>query len=133
MKLKPRHQRLAIAGGVLAAIGVAVALVLNAFQSNLVFFYSPSQIAAHEAPQGRTFRVGGMVEKGSIGKGPDGVTIYFSVSDGKARIPVVFTGIVPDLFKDGSGVVAEGKLDRSGTFVAAICSPSMTKNTFRVR
>ena len=63
MKLKPRHQRLAIAGGVLAAIGVAVALVLNAFQSNLVFFYSPSQIAAHEAPQGRTFRVGGMVER----------------------------------------------------------------------
>ena len=116
MKLKPRHQRLAIAGGVLAAIGVAVALVLNAFQSNLVFFYSPSQIAAHEAPQGRTFRVGGMVEKGSVKR--DGLTVSFVVTDSAKTVAVNYQGILPDLFKEGKGVVAQGQL-KDGVFVAA--------------
>ena len=116
MNLKPRHQRLAIAGGVLAAIGVAVALVLNAFQSNLVFFYSPSQIAAHEAPQGRTFRVGGMVEKGSVKR--DGLTVSFIVTDSAKTVAVNYQGILPDLFKEGKGVVAQGQL-KGGVFVAA--------------
>ncbi len=113
--MKPRHKRLAIAGGVVAAVGVVVALVLNAFQSNLVFFYSPSQIAAHEAPQARTFRVGGMVEKGSLQR--DGTDVSFVVTDTARSISVHYTGILPDLFKEGKGVVAQGKLE-GGVFVA---------------
>ena len=113
--MKPRHKRLAIAGGVLAAVGVAVALVLNAFQSNLVFFYSPSQVAAHEAPQGRTFRLGGLVEKGTVKR--DGVSVSFVVTDTAKTVPVRFEGILPDLFKEGKGVVAQGRL-QDGVFVA---------------
>ena len=113
--MKPRHKRIAIAGGVLVAVGAIAALVLNAFQSNLVFFYSPSQIAAHEAPQARTFRLGGMVEKGSVKR--DGVSVSFVVTDTAKTIPVRFEGILPDLFKEGKGVVAQGQL-QDGVFVA---------------
>lgn len=113
--MKPRHKRLAIAGGVLAAVGVATALVLNAFQSNLVFFYSPSQIAANEAPLNRTFRVGGMVEEGTVKR--DGLQVSFVVTDTAKTIPVRYEGILPDLFKEGKGVVAQGQL-REGVFVA---------------
>jgi cytochrome c-type biogenesis protein CcmE len=113
--MKPRHQRLAIAAGVVAVVGVAAALVLNAFQSNLVFFYSPSQIASKEAPQGRTFRLGGLVEAGSVKR--DGVTVSFVVTDTAKSVPVRYTGILPDLFKEGKGVVAQGQL-RDGTFEA---------------
>jgi cytochrome c-type biogenesis protein CcmE len=113
--LKPRYKRLAIAAGVLAAVGVAVALVLNAFQSNLVFFYSPSQIAANEAPMNRTFRLGGLVEAGSVKR--DGVKVNFVVTDTAMTVPVAFEGILPDLFKEGKGVVAQGQL-RDGVFVA---------------
>jgi cytochrome c-type biogenesis protein CcmE len=113
--MKPRHQRLAIAAGVVAVVGVAAALVLNAFQSNLVFFYSPSQIASKEAPSGRTFRLGGLVEAGSVKR--DGVTVNFTVTDTARSVPVRYTGILPDLFKEGKGVVAQGQL-RDGTFEA---------------
>jgi cytochrome c-type biogenesis protein CcmE len=113
--MKPRHQRLAIAAGVVAVVGVAAALVLNAFQSNLVFFYSPSQIASKEAPQGRTFRLGGLVEAGSVKR--DGVSVNFVVTDTARSVPVRYTGILPDLFKEGKGVVAQGQL-RDGTFEA---------------
>ena len=113
--MKPRHKRLAIAGGGVVALGAAAALVLNAFQSNLVFFYTPTQIAAHEAPSGRTFRVGGMVEQGTLQR--DGTSVSFIVTDTARSIPVRFTGILPDLFKEGKGVVAQGKLE-GGVFVA---------------
>lgn len=113
--MKPRHKRLAIAGGVVIAVGAIAALVLNAFQSNLVFFFSPSQIAAHEAPTGRTFRLGGMVQEGSVKR--DGVKVSFVVTDTAKTVPVVYEGILPDLFKEGKGVVAQGQL-QDGVFVA---------------
>jgi cytochrome c-type biogenesis protein CcmE len=113
--MKPRHKRLAIAGGIVAAVSVAVGLVLNAFQSNLVFFYSPTQVAANEAPAGRTFRLGGMVEEGSVKR--DGVTVHFAVTDTAKTLPVRYEGILPDLFKEGKGVVAQGQL-KDGVFVA---------------
>jgi len=113
--MKPRHKRIAIAVGVVAAVGVAVGLVLDAFQSNLVFFYSPSQIASNEAPANRTFRLGGMVEEGSVRR--EGVTVRFVVTDTAKTVPVRYEGILPDLFKEGKGVVAQGRL-QDGVFVA---------------
>jgi cytochrome c-type biogenesis protein CcmE len=114
--MKPRNKRLALAGGVVLAVAAIAALVLNAFQSNLVFFYSPSQIAANEAPQGRTFRIGGMVEEGTVKR--DGLEVSFVVTDTARTIPVRYQGILPDLFKEGKGVVAQGQL-RDGVFVAS--------------
>ena len=117
--MKPRHQRMiAIAAGV-ALVAIAAALVLNAFQGNVVFFFSPSQIAAKEAPLDRTFRVGGMVEKGSLKRRADGLTVEFVVTDTAKSIPVVYTGILPDLFKEGKGVVTQGKLGPDGVFMAS--------------
>jgi cytochrome c-type biogenesis protein CcmE len=113
--MKPRHKRLAIAGGVVIAVGAIAALVLNAFQSNLVFFYSPSQIAAQEAPVNRTFRLGGLVKEGSVKR--EGVKVEFVVTDTAKTVPVHYEGILPDLFKEGKGVVAQGQL-RDGVFVA---------------
>lgn len=106
-----------IALGVLL-LGGAAGLVLNAFQSNLVFFFSPSQIAANEAPQGKAFRIGGMVETGSVVRGNDGLTVNFKVTDTAKTVPVTYTGILPDLFKEGKGVVAQGRLGPDGVFVA---------------
>ena len=97
-------------------LGVAVALVLNAFQSNLVFFFSPTDVVENKAPQGRTFRIGGLVEERSVKR--EGVTVRFNVTDTAKTIPVVYTGILPDLFKEGKGVVAQGKLAPDGRFVA---------------
>ena len=114
--MKPRHLRAAIIVGVLAAVGVAVGLVLNAFNSNLVFFYTPSQIASKEAPQGRTFRVGGLVQAGSVVR--DGVTVRFLVTDTAKTVPVRYEGVLPDLFKEGKGVVAQGQLGSDGVFAA---------------
>jgi cytochrome c-type biogenesis protein CcmE len=113
--MKSRHKRLAIAGGVLASVAVIAALVFNAFQSNLVFFFSPSQVAAKEAPTGRSFRIGGLVQEGSVRR--EGVKVNFVVTDNVKAIPVSFEGILPDLFKEGKGVVAQGRLE-GGTFVA---------------
>jgi len=114
--VKPRHKRAAIALGVLSAVGVAAALVLNAFNSNLVFFYTPAQIAAKEAPQGRTVRVGGLVEAGSVKR--EGVTVNFVVTDTVKAVPVRYEGVLPDLFKEGKGVVAQGQLGPDGVFTA---------------
>jgi cytochrome c-type biogenesis protein CcmE len=114
--MKPRHKRAAIVVGVLAAVGIATALVLNAFQSNLVFFYSPSQVAAKEAPVGRTFRLGGLVQQGSVTR--DGVAVNFVVTDLVKTIPVRYQGALPDLFKEGKGVVAQGQVGHDGIFVA---------------
>ena len=116
--MKPRSKRaLAIACG-LAALGIASALVLNAFNSNLVFFFSPSQVAANEAPLARSFRIGGLVEQGSIQREAKGLTTRFVVTDLSKTIPVTYTGLLPDLFKEGKGVVAQGKLGVDGIFRA---------------
>ena len=116
--MKPRHKRaLGITCG-LAALGVAVALVLNAFNSNLVFFFSPTQVSANEAPLGRSFRIGGLVEEGSIKREAKGLTTAFVVTDLAKTIPVTYTGLLPDLFKEGKGVVAQGKLGADGIFRA---------------
>ena len=113
--MKPRHKRFAMLGGLVATVGVIVALVLNAFQSNLVFFYSPTQVSANEAPAGRTFRIGGLVETGSVKV--DGTQVQFVVTDSAKAVPVRYEGILPDLFKEGKGVVAQGQL-QGGVFVA---------------
>jgi len=115
--VKPRHKRItAIAVGV-AALGIAAALVLAAFQKNLVFFFTPSQVAANEAPQGRSFRIGGMVVPGSLKR--DGVNVEFTVTDTAKSMRVTFRGQLPDLFREGKGVVAQGQLGADGMFRAS--------------
>jgi len=116
--MKPRHKRIAIIAAGLAALGIAAALVLNAFQSNLVFFFSPSQVMASEAPRGKAFRIGGLVEAGSLKRQADGLTASFRVTDTAQTITVVYTGILPDLFREGKGVVAQGRLGAGGVFEA---------------
>ena len=117
--MKPRTKRALWITAGLAALGVAVGLVLNAFQSNLVFFFTPTQIAANEAPRDRAFRLGGLVEVGSIARDKDALTVRFRVTDTAKTIPVVYTGILPDLFKEGKGVVAQGRIGPDGVFRAA--------------
>lgn len=114
-----RHKRFAMIGVALVAVGLAAALVLNAFKSNLVFFFTPTQVANGEAPKGRSFRIGGMVETGSLTREGDGLTVHFIVTDLAKRVPVTFKGILPDLFKEGKGAVAQGQLLADGTFVAS--------------
>ncbi|HEX4764166.1 MAG TPA: cytochrome c maturation protein CcmE [Usitatibacter sp.] len=117
--MKNRTKRgLWIAAG-LAGLGIAAALVLNAFQSNLVFFLTPSQVVANEAPHGRSFRIGGLVEAGSVARAKDGLTVRFNVTDTAKTIPVVYVGILPDLFREGKGVVAQGRIDGDGVFKAS--------------
>lgn len=114
--MKPRHKRLAAIALGVAALGIAAALVLNAFEQNLVFFFTPSQIAANEAPQGKTFRIGGMVQSGSVKR--EGVEVRFVVTDTAKHVPVVYSGALPDLFREGKGVVAQGQLGADGVFRA---------------
>ena len=116
--MKARHRRFAWIGAGLVVLGVAVALVLNAFQSNLVFFFTPSQVAAHEAPTLRPFRIGGLVEQGSLKREPNSLTVHFLVTDTAKTVPVTYTGLLPDLFKEGKGVVAQGTLGQDGAFHA---------------
>lgn len=116
--MKNRHRRAALIAGGLAALGVAAALVLNAFQSNLVFFFTPTQVSAGEAPQGRMFRIGGMVQSGSVQRHANGLTVNFVVTDTAKEMPVTYSGILPDLFREGKGVVAQGKLNDDGIFRA---------------
>jgi len=116
--MKPRHRRFLWIGAGLAALGAAAALTLSAFQSNLVFFFSPTQVVAKEAPQGRAFRIGGLVEPGSLKRESDTLTVRFRVTDTAQTIDVVYTGLLPDLFKEGKGVVAQGSLQPDGTFRA---------------
>ena len=111
--MKPRHKRFALIIGALAVLGTAAALVLNAFEENLVFFFTPSQVVSGEAPKNRPFRIGGMVKDGSVQR--DGVNVRFIVTDTANDVPVTYTGILPDLFREGKGVVAQGKLDDNGT------------------
>jgi cytochrome c-type biogenesis protein CcmE len=116
--MKSRHKKLLVIVLALAGIGIAAALILNAFQSNLVFFFSPTQVANGEAPTDRAFRIGGLVEEGSLKRDPQGLTVRFVVTDTAKSMNVVYTGILPDLFKEGKGVVAEGKLGADGLFSA---------------
>ena len=116
--MKRRHKRIVFICASLAAIGLATWLVLGAFRNNLVFFYSPTQVAAKEAPVDRTFRIGGLVENGTLKRDPDGLTVRFTVTDTAASIPVVYKGILPDLFKEGRGCVAQGKIGSDGVFQA---------------
>ena len=116
--MKPRTRRaLAVVVG-LSLVGGASALVLNAFNDNLVFFFSPTQVMAREAPHGRSFRIGGLVEAGSVQRGTQDLKLDFVVTDGAQRVPVRYTGLLPDLFQEGKGVVAQGKLGADGVFHA---------------
>ncbi len=117
--MKPRTKRIAMVAGGLAALAVAAGFILTAFQQNLVFFFTPSQVAAKEAPQGKTFRIGGMVEKGSVARQADGLTVRFMVTDTAKSIPVVYRGALPDLFREGKGVVAQGRVGADGVFMAS--------------
>jgi cytochrome c-type biogenesis protein CcmE len=117
--MKPRHKRIAMITGGLAALAAAAAFVLAAFQENLVFFFTPSQVAANEVPQGRTFRIGGMVTPGSVKRQADGVTVQFAVTDTAKDVTVVYRGLLPDLFREGKGVVTQGKLGPDGVFQAS--------------
>ena len=115
--MKPKNQRLALVSAAIVAVLVAVLLAMWGLRSQASFFYTPADIAAGKAANGEAARLGGMVEKGSIQHEPDGVTIRFVLTDGRATTPVMYRGIVPDLFREGSGAVAEGRL-QNGTFIA---------------
>jgi cytochrome c-type biogenesis protein CcmE len=116
--MKKRHKRIVFIVAGLAALGLATWLVLGAFRSNLVFFFSPSQVVAKEAPVGKNFRIGGLVETGTLKRENDGLTVHFMVSDTVNKIPVVYKGILPDLFKEGRGCVAQGHVGTDGVFYA---------------
>jgi cytochrome c-type biogenesis protein CcmE len=118
MSLKPRHKRLILLAGALAALGIATVLVLSAFRKNLVFFFTPTQVLAGEAPRGQSLRIGGLVENGTLQRRADGVTVSFVVTDLAHKVTVNYRGILPDLFKEGKGVVAQGRLNADHVFVA---------------
>ena len=115
--MKPKNQRLILVSAALVAALVAVLLAMWGLRSQVSYFYTPAEIASGKAEPGKAVRLGGMVERGSVQRQPDGVTIRFALTDGGARTPVVYRGITPDLFREGSGAVAEGRL-QNGTFVA---------------
>jgi cytochrome c-type biogenesis protein CcmE len=116
--MKARNRRLAWVAGGVGAVALACALVLNAFRANVVFFVSPSQIAAQAMPVTRHFRLGGLVERGSLRRDGDGLTVHFVVTDTAKEISVIYRGVLPDLFREGSGVVAQGTLGEDGQFHA---------------
>ena len=116
--MKTRHKRLALISGALATLGVIAALVLNALNSNIALYISPTDVAAGKAPQDKVFRIGGLVKEGSLSRQADGVTVSFVVTDTDQDIPVHYKGILPDLFQEGKGVVAQGKLSGDRLFVA---------------
>ena len=115
--MKPKNQRLILVSAALVAVLVAVLLAMWGLRSQVSYFYTPAEIASGKAEPGKAVRLGGMVERGSVQRQPDGVTVRFALTDGRARTPVVYRGITPDLFREGSGAVAEGRL-QNGTFVA---------------
>jgi len=116
--MKPRHKRLILVLVALALLGLGETFVLKAFRSNLVFFYTPTEVFAGQVPQGQAFRIGGMVLEDSLQRNEDGVTVRFAVTDTIENVPVQYTGILPDLFQEGKGVVAQGRMDKQGIFVA---------------
>ena len=116
--MKTRHKRVAFIIAGLSALGLAAFFVASAFRNNLVFFFSPTQVAAKEAPVNRTFRIGGLVQEGTLKRDQDGLTVRFTVTDTAASIPVLYKGILPDLFKEGRGCVAQGRVGSDGVFYA---------------
>ena len=117
--MKPRQKRFALIAAGVAALGIAAFLVLSAFEKNLVFFFTPTQVVQQEAPKGKTFRIGGLVQPGTVKRQPDGVTVQFIVTDTATSMPVTYRGILPDLFREGKGVVAQGRVGPDGTFIAS--------------
>jgi cytochrome c-type biogenesis protein CcmE len=118
MSLKARHKRLILLAAALALLAVATLLVLSAFRKNLVFFFTPTQVLSGEAPRGQSLRIGGLVENGTLQRQADGVTVSFVVTDLAHKVTVRYRGILPDLFKEGKGVVAQGRLNADHVFVA---------------
>jgi cytochrome c-type biogenesis protein CcmE len=116
--MTPRRKRLFIVLGIIAGVGIAALLAVQAFRDNMMLFFDPSQVVAGEAPKGRTFRIGGMVTEGSVSRAPGSLEVRFVVTDFRHSVPVSYTGVLPDLFREGQGVVAHGKLNESGLFVA---------------
>ena len=116
--MKLRHKRIGLIIAGLAGLGLAGYLAAQAFRSNLVFFYSPSEVVAKAAPVNKTFRIGGLVESGTLQRDNDGLTVRFTVTDTAKSIPVVYKGILPDLFKEGKGCVAQGRIGEDGVFHA---------------
>jgi cytochrome c-type biogenesis protein CcmE len=117
--MKARHKRLLLIAAGLAVLGLSAWLILSAFQQNLLYFYTPTDVTQGKAPSQKNFRLGGMVEKGSIVRLPDGITVNFVVTDMVQKVPVTYRGILPDLFKEGKGVVTQGKLGDDKVFVAS--------------
>jgi len=115
--VKPRQKRIAMIVGALIAVGLAVVLILNALNSNIALYVTPSDVAAGKSPTGQAFRIGGMVKDGSIKR--DGLTVHFVITDMVKDIPVAYTGILPDLFKEGKGAVIQGRLNPNGQFIAS--------------
>ncbi len=116
--MTPRRKRMLFVAGVVVGVAIAGGLALRAFQDNVTFFFDPSQIAAGAVPKGERFRLGGMVTKGSVQRSPGSLEVHFIVTDFKHDVPVSYTGVLPDLFKEGTGVVAHGRLTPQGVFVA---------------
>ncbi len=116
--MTPRRSRMLFAGVVVAGVALATFLALRAFEGNLLYFFSPSQVLSGAAPAGQNFRVGGLVVEGSVAREPDGLTVGFTLTDSVATVPVRYKGILPDLFREGQGIVALGRLDPGGVFVA---------------
>ena len=119
MAIKARHKRFILIGIGLALVGLAAMLILNEFQSNMVFFYTPTQVEKGEVPKGTSFRIGGLVVPGSLKRGDDGLTVRFAITDTSKTVPVIYKGVLPDLFKEGKGVVAQGKVGDNGVFTAS--------------
>jgi cytochrome c-type biogenesis protein CcmE len=116
--MTPRQKRMAAVAAIVVGVGAATAVALQAFKENLLYFYSPSQIAEGKAPSGRAFRLGGLVTNGSVQRAPGSLEVRFVVTDYGKSIPVSYSGLLPDLFHEGKGVIAHGRLDERGTFVA---------------
>lgn len=119
MVIKARHKRFILIAIGLVLLGAAAMLILNAFRSNMVFFYTPTQVEKGEVPKNTGFRIGGLVEAGSLKREGDGLTVRFVITDTAKSVPAVYTGVLPDLFKEGKGVVAQGKVGADGVFVAS--------------
>jgi cytochrome c-type biogenesis protein CcmE len=116
--MTPRRRRLMLVIGVIAGVAIAGGLTLRALRENVMFFFDPSQVAAGEAPRGERFRLGGMVTKGSVRRAPGSMQVDFVVTDFRHNLPVRYTGVLPDLFREGQGVVAHGRISADGVFVA---------------
>ena len=117
--MKPRQKRFAYIVVALIAVAIAVGLVLNALKDNVSLYFTPTQVFNKEAPEGRSFRIGGLVEEGSVKRAVDGLTVHFVITDLHEKLPVVYKGILPDLFKEGKGVVAQGKMEADGQMHAS--------------